>query len=137
MKKIQHSLTRLACLAGILISMTTGQAEGRDRWTAKKANAWHAKQPWRVGCNFNPSTAINQLEMWQADSFDTKTIDRELGWAADLGLNSMRVYLHNLLWTQDAKEFLKRVDQFLAIADRHSISSVEQDIGSHQHRIGE
>ena len=88
MKKMQHSLTRLACLAGILISMTTGQAEGRDRWTAKKANAWHAKQPWRVGCNFNPSTAINQLEMWQADSFDTKTIDRERGWAADLGLNS-------------------------------------------------
>ena len=122
MKKMQHSLTRLACLAGILISMTTGQAEGRDRWTPKKANAWHAKQPWRVGCNFNPSTAINQLEMWQADSFDTKTIDRELGWAADLGLNSMRVYLHNLLWTQDAKGFLKRVDRFLTIADRHGIN---------------
>ena len=122
MKKMQHSLTRLACLAGILISMTTGQAKARDRWTAKKANAWHTKQPWRVGCNFNPSTAINQLEMWQADSFDTKTIDRELGWAADLGLNSMRVYLHNLLWTQDAKGFLKRVDRFLAIADKHGIN---------------
>ena len=119
---MKDSLTRLACVAGIFVSIAAGQAEGRERWTAEKANAWHAKQPWRVGCNFNPSTAINQLEMWQADSFDAKTIDRELGWAADLGLNSMRVYLHDLLWKQDAKGFLKRVDQFLAIADKHGIN---------------
>ena len=61
--QMKDSLTRLACVAGIFVSIAAGQAEGRERWTAEKANAWHTKQPWRVGCNFNPSTAINQLEM--------------------------------------------------------------------------
>ncbi len=93
----------------------------RDRWTPEQANAWYAQQPWMVGCNFNPSSAINQLEMWQADSFDSQVIDRELGWAEDLGFTSVRVYLHNLLWEQDQKGFLERVDTFLSIADKHGI----------------
>ena len=80
-----------------------------------------APHPWLVGCNFAPSTAINQLEMWQADTFDPVTIDRELGWAEDLGFNSVRVFLHHMLWEQDAPGFLTRMEQFLAIADRHHI----------------
>ena len=55
------------------------------RWSRDRANEWYAAQPWLVGCNFIPSTAINQLEMWQGPTFDPKTIGRELGWAADLG----------------------------------------------------
>ncbi|MBN1402794.1 MAG: cellulase family glycosylhydrolase, partial [Anaerolineae bacterium] len=74
------------------------------------------QQPWLVGCNFIPSTAINQLEMWQADTFDPATIDRELGWAADLGMNTVRVYLHDLAWQTDPAGFMARLDQFLAIA---------------------
>ncbi len=93
----------------------------RERWSEEKANAWHAKQPWLVGCNFGPSSAINQLEMWQAESWDPKTIDRELGWAEDLGFTSVRVYLHDLAWKQDREGFLKRMDQFLDMADKHNI----------------
>jgi hypothetical protein len=74
-----------------------------------------------VGCNYGPSTAINQLEMWQADSFDLKTIDRELGWAQDLGFNSVRVFLHHLLWEQDRDGFLRRMGQFLDAAEKHKI----------------
>jgi hypothetical protein len=59
--------------------------------------------------------------MWQADTFDPKQIDKELGWAESLGYNSMRVFLHHLLWEQDSDGFLKRMDQFLEIADRHKI----------------
>ncbi|MFD2570701.1 cellulase family glycosylhydrolase [Spirosoma soli] len=91
------------------------------RWTPEQAKAWYAKQPWLVGANFTPSTAINQLEMWQADSFDSVTIDRELGYAEGVGMNVMRVFLHNLLWENDAEGFKKRIDQFLRIADRHKI----------------
>lgn len=91
------------------------------RWSAEKANAWYAKQPWFVGANFIPSTAINELEMWQADTFDPTTIDRELGWAAGIGMNSMRVFLHNLPWENDAEGFKKRIDQFLTIASKHKI----------------
>lgn len=72
-----------------------------------------------MGSNFIPSTAINQLEMWQADSFDLPAIDRELEWAESLGMNTMRVFLHSLLWQQDSAGFLKRMDQFLAVSEKH------------------
>src|SRR6267142_962227 len=84
-------------------------------WTEAAANAWYAKQPWLVGGNYIPATAINELEMWQAESFDPKRIDLELGWAEAIGLNTMRVFLHDLLWKQDEAGFSKRLDTFLAI----------------------
>ena len=90
-------------------------------WTAGQANDWYSRQPWLVGSNFIPSTAINELEMWQADTFDLPTIDRELGWAQGLGMNTMRVFLHNLLWQQDSAGFLRRMEQFLQVADKHHI----------------
>ncbi|HTN06281.1 cellulase family glycosylhydrolase [Agriterribacter sp.] len=93
----------------------------RNIWTKEQANNWYAKQEWLVGCDFVPSTAINQLEMWQAATFDTATINRELGWAASLGMNTVRVYLHDLLYQQDAEGFLQRMDEFLQIASRHHI----------------
>ncbi len=92
-----------------------------DRWSAKKANAWYAAQPWLVGANFVPSTAINQLEMWQADTFDPATIDRELGFAEGIGMNTMRVFLHDIPWRDNADGYFKRVDKFLAIAEKHHI----------------
>ncbi|MFN7138383.1 MAG: 1,4-beta-xylanase [Limisphaerales bacterium] len=114
----------LIALLLLLVGCSTPQrqtVQPRERWTEQQANAWYAKQPWLVGCNFSPSSAINQLEMWQAETWDPKTIDRELGWAADLGFTSVRVYLHEIPWMQDRNGFLNRVDQFLAMADKHNI----------------
>lgn len=91
------------------------------RWPEKKANDWYAAQPWLVGANYAPATAINELEMWQADSFDPAQIDKELAWAESLGMNTMRVFLHDLLWQQDAPGFRKRLDTFLAIAAKHKV----------------
>jgi hypothetical protein len=91
------------------------------RWTESQANDWYAKQPWLVGSNYIPATAINQLEMWQAATFDPQRIDLELGWAESLGLNTMRVFLHDLLWQQDPKGFQSRIDAFLSIAGKHHI----------------
>lgn len=93
----------------------------RVRWTPQHANDWSANTHWLVGCNFSPSTAINQLEMWQADTWDPATIDRELGWAEDLGFTSLRVFLHSMLWQQDSKGFLSRMDQFLDLAHKHHL----------------
>ena len=92
-----------------------------QRWSAEQANTWYAKQPWLVGSDYIPADAINQLEMWQADTFNPTEIDRELGWAEAIGMNTMRVFLHDLLWEQDALGFTKRLDQFLGIAARHHI----------------
>ena len=118
---MRSRLVWIVCFATGLTMILSTAAGARDRWTAEQANAWYVNQPWLAGCNFIPSTAINQLEMWQEDSFDPETIDRELGWAEGLGFNSVRVYLHNLLWEQDREGFLRRVDRFLAIAQKHHI----------------
>jgi len=96
-------------------------AKQRSVWTNEEANAWYEGQAWPVGSNFSPSTSINQLEMWQAETFDTTTINRELGWAADLGFNTVRVYLHDLVYEQDSAGFLDRMDTFLKIAANHQI----------------
>jgi Cellulase (glycosyl hydrolase family 5) len=114
-------LMRLRVALLILVPLLSAGAQGRARWTPQHARAWADTTGWLVGSNFAPSTAINQLEMWQAATFDPRTIDRELGWAESLGFNTMRVFLHNLLWTQDPKGFLDRMDQFLTIAHRHHI----------------
>lgn len=92
-----------------------------NQWTPQQAEKWQARQPWVVGCNFLPSTAINQLEMWQAESFDPTTIDRELGWAAKIGMNTVRVYLHDLAYETDPKGFKTRMKRFLTIANKHKI----------------
>ncbi len=95
-----------------------------ERWSTEKANSWYAEQPWLVGANFNPSSAINQLEFWQEETFDPETIDRELKWSADLGMNLHRVYLHNLLWEQDSIGFLNRLDAYLKMANSHGIKTM-------------
>src|SRR4051794_40257230 len=90
-------------------------------WSVEKAKAWYNEHQWITGANFLPSTAINQLEMWQAETFHTTTINRELGWAEDIGFNTMRVFLHSVAWKVDPEGFKSRVDKFLSIADRHHI----------------
>ena len=117
-KHLSRLRTGLICA---LILFSTCPIFGRQRWTEAQANAWYSHQQWPVGANFIPSTAINQLEMWQATTFDPKTIDRELGWAQGIGMNTMRVFLHNLLWQQDPAGFKQRINVFLSIAARHHI----------------
>ena len=105
----------------LMVFLSAAPAIARDRWTAEKANAWYGAQAWPVGSDYIPADAINQMEMWQGDTFDPKRIDLELGWAEGLGMNTMRVFLHDLLWQQDRDGFEKRVDAFLAIAEKHHI----------------
>jgi hypothetical protein len=90
-------------------------------WTREKAAAWYLAQPYLKGSNYLPATAINQLEMWQEETFDPSRIDLELGWAESIGMNTMRVFLHDLLWQQDTEGFKDRVGQFLTMCDNHQV----------------
>ena len=103
----------------MLIACSQKTVSVREVWTKEQANEWYQQWGWLRGCDFIPSTAINQLEMWQADTFDPVTIDRELGWAEDIGMNCMRVYLHHLVWETDKEGFKKRINEYLTIADKH------------------
>ena len=94
-----------------------------SRWSSEKIFEWYSEQEWLIGSNFLPSTAINQLEMFQRETFDEKTIEKELGLANSLGFNSMRVYLHDLLW--DIKdEFLINFEKFLLICEQNNIKPI-------------
>ncbi|TFI59690.1 1,4-beta-xylanase [Sphingomonas parva] len=91
------------------------------RWSQAEARAWYARQPWLTGANYINAGAINQLDMWQAATWNPAEIDKELGWAKQFGMNTMRVYLHDLAYEQDPAGFKRRMDEFLTIAARHGI----------------
>lgn len=91
------------------------------RWSQQKADAWYAAQPWLVGANYVPSDAINQLEMFQAGTFNPALNDKELGLAEGAGMNTVRVFLQDQLWSSDSDGFKKRLDEFLTIAAKHHI----------------
>jgi hypothetical protein len=110
---------------GALGLAASGAHAADARWTAAQANAWYAKQGWLTGANYIPADAINQLEMWQAATWDPAEIDKELGWAqTKFGMNTMRVFLHDLAWQEDPAGFKQRMRQFLEIAARHGIKPI-------------
>jgi len=121
MLRSKYPYARILLLAVTFLAAAAPCFAQPARWTEQKANEWYAQQPWLVGSNYIPATAINQLEMWQADTFDPQRIDLELGWAESIGLNTMRVFLHDLPWQEDAAGFQKRIDTFLSIAGKHHI----------------
>ena len=114
----------LSLIVAISITLTSVAQKERPVWSKEKANAWYDKLPWMAGADFLPSSAINQLEMWQESSFDSITIDRELGFAQSIGMNVMRVYLHHLAWQLDKTGFKKRMNTYLAVADKHGITTI-------------
>src|SRR4051794_15995170 len=91
-------------------------APAETPWSPDRAASWYAEQPWPVGCNYLPAYAVNALEMWQANTFQPEAIARELDWAAGLGMNALRVFLHDLVWRDDGDAFLRGIESLLAIA---------------------
>ena len=111
----------LLTLASTANAQVAEQAQG-EQWSVSRASTWYDQLPWPVGFNYAPRYAINQLAMWQEDTFDPVIIDQELGWAAGIGFNMVRVFLHHLPWQQDPAAFSQRIDLFLSIADKHDVN---------------
>jgi hypothetical protein len=121
---MKYALLAMAMGLAATFAAPASAREASGRWTPAEAKAWYDKQPWTLGSNYVPANAINELEMWQADTFDAARIDLELGWAQKLGMNTMRVFLHDLLWQQDPAGFKQRIDRFLTIAAKHNIKPI-------------
>lgn len=130
-----NKLITMILLGGVLMAMScTTKSKNEEteestdikkgKWTQQQAKAWGDKHGWLRGANFNPSSAINQLETWQAETFDIERIDQELGWAEDIGLNCMRVYLHHVAWEVDKDGFKSRMKEYLKVADSHGIKTI-------------
>lgn len=125
-EKRKSGMKGILCALSVLCLLSCSSVADRpgQRWTAEKASEWYAGHEWIAGCNFIPGYAVNQLEMWQEETFDPEAIDRELGWAEDLGFNCMRVFLHHVLWETDPEGFKERIDRYLDISDSHGISTM-------------
>ena len=120
---IRKWLMAIVVLALLLVPSDSLLAAS-SRWTEQEAKNWYAQQPWLVGSNYIPENAINELEMWQSQTFDPAQVDKELGWAEAMGMNTMRVFLHDLVWQENPAGFRQRIDRFLEIAARHHIRPV-------------
>ncbi len=102
--------------AGAALTRLPRASADAGPWSADRATSWYQGQGWLVGANYIPATAINQLEMFQPGTYDPRRIDAEFAIARKLGFNTMRVFLHDLLWAQDRQGFQRRLAQFVAIA---------------------
>jgi hypothetical protein len=121
---MKKNIILLLLVAIYCCTNTVNAQKERAVWSKQQANEWYSAKGWIRGSNFSPSSAINQLEMWQQASFDTATINRELGFAESIGFNSMRVFLHHLAWQQDPKGFIQRMNTYLSISDKYHISTM-------------
>ncbi|MEN9360444.1 MAG: hypothetical protein RL095_1979 [Verrucomicrobiota bacterium] len=127
MKAALMILLILLAWPGVLAAPAAESGQGVEpsaspgRWTLEQIQEWQGRTAWRLGANFLPSTAINQVEMWDTKTFDEATIGRELDLARDTGFNSLRVFLHDLSYAEDPAGFLKRMDAFLALCEARGI----------------
>jgi hypothetical protein len=95
-----------------------------ERWSSERVGAWYDAQPWMLGFNYVPRTAVNWTELWQADTFDLTTIERELDWAQHIGFNALRTNLQYLVWQHDAAGMIARLDRFLGAAARRGLRTM-------------
>ena len=96
----------------------------KEQWSREQAQAWYEQKGWLCGFNYLPSTAVNWTDIWQEETFDAATIERELGWAADAGYNTLRINLPFIVWEHDRDGLMARIDRFLTIADGRGFSTM-------------
>jgi hypothetical protein len=66
------------------------------------------------GFNYTPSTATNDISFWR--DYDEALVERELGYAKRLGLNSARVFLAYVVWEREPEAFIRRLRHFVRAA---------------------
>jgi hypothetical protein len=76
---------------------------------------------WVKGVVFVPTNCVNECQHWE--EYDSAINDRELYYAHVYGLNTVRVYLHYLVWEKDKTTFLNNIENFLQLANKWGIKT--------------
>ncbi len=120
------TLAKTIMVLSLLLAPVVAEAKkpAIGRWSVEKANKWYEQIGVLKGCNYLPRTATNTTEMWQKETFDPATIDQELGWAQNLGYNSVRIFVQYLVWQDDPDGLCDRLNKFLDIAKKHGIDTL-------------
>ena len=98
--------------------------DASPRWTESKAQEWAEENPWYCGMNYIPANAVNYTAMWDKTSFSPDVIDKELALAEEVGLNCARVVLQYAVYEESPRHFLKALDRFLDICEKHGIKAM-------------
>ena len=73
------------------------------------------------GFNYTPSYAQNDLDFW--NNYRHDVVDREMGYAQRLGLNSARIFLAYKAYLRDPRQFQENLRDFVQTAWAHGIST--------------
>ena len=76
---------------------------------------------WIKGAVFITSESVNSYQMWE--EYHPEVVDRELGYACGIGLNTAQVYLNFLCWQKYGQTYLSRIEDFLQKADKHGLKT--------------
>jgi len=115
---VKHNLAAIA-LASLALAVPLLAESAPDSGAVAAAKPPFQTASW-IGSNYTPAYAANQIQMWH--EFKPEVIDRELAAAVHyFGINTLRVYLHNIVYDNDKQVFLDRLEAFLKICDRHGI----------------
>jgi hypothetical protein len=74
------------------------------------------------GANYVPSYARNDVAIWM--DYDSAVIDRELGYAQRLNLNTVRIFLNQAVFERDPNTFLERLEDFLSLCEKYQIRAM-------------
>jgi hypothetical protein len=71
------------------------------------------------GFNFTPVAADAHEAFWL--NYPAEEIDRDFGYAQQLNLNQVRVFVRSDAWDQDSKTFTESLNKFMDAAQRHHL----------------
>ena len=87
------------------------------RWSPDRTAKYLARFGAIKGCNYVPADATS---VWSEST--SRNVDLELGWAADVSLNSVRIFIPMILYQDLGDRLFTRIDRFLEMAARHNLS---------------
>ena len=58
----------IALISFIFLSLIANAQNEAPVWSKQKANKWYKQYGWLCGSDFITASAVNQLEMWQAET---------------------------------------------------------------------
>lgn len=114
-------MKRIIIAVSALLALVGCSVDTPRKWSAEKANEWYAAQPWPVGCVYMPSYGGTPVEIWGKEFFRPEVVDSELALAENLGFNCIRLFLCDIVWQEDPKGFMERLEKTISIADKHGL----------------
>lgn len=91
------------------------ETSSRDRWNSSELRNVR-------GAVYLPQKDWNAYQLWA--NYDEAVVERELGYAARLGVNSLRVWSSYEFWREDATKCFERTEEFLSTCEHYDIRPV-------------